>query len=121
MSFRPCLQFLRPRTYRTLSPARRDAYSLFYLAAAQCLRRQPAPIRRTHSISFTGEEEKRVKELEEANSLNYPRVKPDSNAITCAEFRTRYASLSPKESQDSDIVTLRGTSIDMKMPAPLLI
>lgn len=68
---------------------------------------------RAYSSNFTGEEEKRVKELEEANSLNYPRVKPDRNAITCAEFRNRYASLSPSESVDSDIVTLRGTSIEM--------
>ena len=110
MSLRSCLRFLRPRAYRTLSPARRDAYSLFYSAATACLKRQP---NRAYSSTFTGEEEKRVKELEEANSLNYPRVKPDRNAITCAEFRDRYASLSPSESVDSDTVTLRGTSIGM--------
>lgn len=108
MSLRPRLRFLRPHVYRTLSPTRRDAYSLFYSAATACLKRQP---NRAYSSTFAGEEEKRVKELQEANSLNYPRIKPDSNSITCAEFRTRYASLSPKESQDSDIVTLRGTSI----------
>ena len=74
------------------------------------MRRQPVC---AYSSTFIGEEEKRIKELKEANSLNYPRVKPDRNAITCAEFQDRYASLSPSESVDSDTVTLRGTSIGM--------
>lgn len=71
------------------------------------------PAARVYSTTLNGEEHKRVKELEDAQALVYPRVKTDINAISCEEFRTRYASLSPSESRDSDLVTLRGTSFDM--------
>lgn len=50
----------------------------------------------------------RLMELQDAQALIYPRIKPDRNAISSAEFRTRYAALSPEESRESDIVTLRG-------------
>lgn len=63
-----------------------------------------------YSTKAKSEEEKRIQELEDAQSLNYPRIRPDRNAISCEAFRTRFASLKPKESLDSDTVTLRGTS-----------
>jgi hypothetical protein len=55
----------------------------------------------------------RLMELQDAQALKYPRIKPDRNAISCAEFRARYAALSPEESRESDNVTLRGTLNDV--------
>ena len=52
--------------------------------------------------------QQRLKELQNANALKYPRIQPDRNAISCAEFKKRYAVLNPEESRESDNVTLRG-------------
>ena len=114
MALRPSLQFLRPRARLIVSPASRDAFVSFYSAARSVKSRRtlpghPTSDAHTYSTKALTDDEKRIKELQDAEALKYPRIRPDRNAISCAEFRTRYASLSLKESRDSDTVTLRGT------------
>jgi hypothetical protein len=130
MTARPLLRFLYPGTHRDLSLATKDAYVLFYSAGRGLtgLSRSPSrrplgwstctystkagtPIEESTGTSIgkkSDDIQQRLKELQNANALKYPRIQPDRNAISCAEFKKRYAVLNPEESRESDNVTLRG-------------
>ncbi|OBT52943.1 lysyl-tRNA synthetase [Pseudogymnoascus sp. 24MN13] len=129
MTARPLLKFLYPRTHRDLSFATKDAYMLFYSTGRNLtgLSRSPsrasgwstctystkagAPTEESKGTSIgkrSDDFQQRLKELQNANALKYPRIQPDRNAISCAEFKKRYAVLNPEESRESDNVTLRG-------------
>lgn len=129
MTARPLLKFLYPRTHRDLSFATKDAYILFYSTGRNLtgLSRSPSCASGWSTCAYStkagasAEESKgtsigkksddfqqRLKELQNANALKYPRIQPDRNAISCAEFKKRYAVLNPEESRESDNVTLRG-------------
>lgn len=129
MTARPLLKFLYPRTHRDLSFATKDAYILFYSTGRNLtgLSRSPsralgwstctystkagAPTEESKGTSIgkkSDDIQQRLKELQNADALKYPRIQPDRNAISCADFKKRYAVLNPEESRESDNVTLRG-------------
>lgn len=57
----------------------------------------------------SGDVAQRVKELEDAQALNYPQIRRDTRALSCEEFKNRYDHIKVEELLDGEIVTLRGT------------
>jgi hypothetical protein len=71
------------------------------------------PVLDTVHTSQRDDVRRRVEELQAAKALEYPRIKGDAKATSCAEFRKSYGSLKPEESKEGEIVTLRGTFLDI--------
>ena len=57
----------------------------------------------------SGDVAQRVKELEDAQALNYPQIGHDTRAMSCEEFKNRYDYIKAEEMLADEIVTLRGT------------
>lgn len=52
--------------------------------------------------------EHRVQELKAAHALVYPRIKSDKRAISCAEYKQRFANLGFGETHEGGSVVIRG-------------
>jgi hypothetical protein len=141
MSSLSCFRFLRPysqQTHRRLAASKQAAYLQFYAGSRRLSSSAP---KWNHSTSYgtpdikaeggisqhgapripvleTGykpqrdDVRRRIKELQDAKALKYPRIKGYVKAITCADFRKFYDSLKPEEIKRGEIVTLRGMILD---------
>jgi len=141
MSIPSCFRFLRPysqRTHRSLAAPKQAAYLQFYAAARRLSSSAPRwnhsrsydtsdtraesgisqhsalrnPVLEAGYTSQRDDVRRRIEELQDAKALKYPRIKQDSKAITCADFRKLYNSLKPEEVKKGEIVTLRGMFLD---------
>src|SRR5882724_7358670 len=97
------LRFLRPRLHSDLSPARKAAH-LRFSSTSQFVKRYAYTSRKIRNlnaykhyisdgIEFRGEVQERIKELQAANALEWPRIKSDKEAMRIEEFLAKYDGL----------------------------
>lgn len=147
MTTSSCLQFLRPceRAIGGLSAGKRLAYLRFYatarsysnitsirnlskshgiqlpdsnaLKATNGQNKAGSTSKHAH-LKWRNDVKNRIAELQAAGALKYPRINYNLNAITCAEFKSRYFLLDPGQSVEGENVTLRGMySLSYIMPS----
>ncbi|KAI6708472.1 hypothetical protein PZA11_004583 [Diplocarpon coronariae] len=109
------LRFLRPYLHPELPAVQKAAYARFY---SKVRRKVPAAT----EVQFKGDVRERVKELEAANALLWPRIKNDIPAMTAIEYVAKYAgTMEPSELRQMDMVTLRGRVRGIRVASSALV
>ena len=115
------LGFLRPSPCRALPVTHKQLYLRFFHTTrwlgntvkaqkhkeAQSTRDSPS-VKSFENAELRKTVDERVKELEAANALLYPRIKKENSAISCAEFNKQYSGLRSGETRQDDKVVVRG-------------
>jgi hypothetical protein len=127
-------RFLRPcsrEVHQNLQASKKATYIQFYSAARKISDASPLTgsisshgcidrlrncisgisergLRHSSSLTPGDQKEQRIDELQAAEALKYPRIQNIKNAITCADFIKSYSFIEPNNSQDGEIITLRG-------------
>jgi lysyl-tRNA synthetase class 2 len=116
MSATSCLRFLRPYLYQIVPITTKSAYLRFF-NTTRCLEGKRGPRIKNlasvvhsldDSVEFRGAVEERIKELEAAKALVYPRIRRDDAALSCSDFLARYSNLHPGELKSEETVLVRG-------------
>jgi hypothetical protein len=112
------LRFLRPYLSKDVPVIRKSTYIRFFNTTTKCL---AGPASKTklsgtvkmkkvavENIKDRAPVELRIKELEEARALNYPRIQSVGKVLTLEEFQRRYKDMAPREARTKDILTVNG-------------
>lgn len=120
------LRFLQPRLCLDIPPAARSAYLQFYKTAAFSVGKVPGSPRtitsgasRNQSKKLSNTDidpqdgrERRLRELKEANALEYPRIKKSLDVgyreMTCQDYLRHYSEISSGTTVKEDNIVLRG-------------
>ncbi len=108
------LRFLRPKLAlgKDVSPVRKSAYLSFFHTTSRRLqkvekRENDAVTTRDTDVKIRGDVKGRVKELQVADALLWPRIRRCNDVVTVREFLERYKSLKDGE-RNADTRVIRG-------------
>ena len=135
MSTSAGLQCLRPHLFKDIPVTRRLVYTRFYYTTRRLAAQAVSSVNNTGHVCNSFSEqlpaaspqgkqlpghdsiaagirglsltEQRIEELKAANALVYPRIQRTSRALSCVEFKKRYANLKAGEQLD-ETLTIRG-------------
>ncbi len=108
------LRFLRPKLVlgKDVSAVRKSAYLSFFHTTSRSLRKvekqeDDATTMRDAGVRIRGDVKERVKELQMADALVWPRIKRWKGAVSVREFLERYKGLEAGE-RNGDTCVIRG-------------